>query len=457
MPVNSRHPEYDLALPEWIQGRDAKLPTVVKARGQTYLPRLGGPDPGGAKYARYLLQAVFPDFVSRTIDAFIGLLFHKPLTLDKVPLALEQHLRTNIDGAFNGIEHLAKQIANEMLLPGRYGLWVDLPDAEEQVLLRDQGRTPLPVWIPYEAERIINWQVRVQNSQVQTTRVVLQETQEIPDPADEFVCDYASLYRVLELNELGQYQVRVFQESALPYKQWSRASTMSSPPVQLGPPLIPLRMNAPLSFIPFVFFNSTDLSPSVRPMPMSGLVDASFHYYRTSADLENGRHWSGNPTPVIADDESLNQKKNLAIGGSQAILLGTGGSASFLAFSGGELSSLETALQEKTDLAAAAGSRLLTPQRRAVETAEALRIRQGAETATLASISGTEGAGLTRALQYSLYWLGYEPAVILNAAITLNNDFTAMEMDSSTMLALTDMLLKGVITPEVFIWNLIRG
>ena len=41
MPVNSAHPDYDFALPEWIRARDVLAgEDAVKSGGEKYLPRL---------------------------------------------------------------------------------------------------------------------------------------------------------------------------------------------------------------------------------------------------------------------------------------------------------------------------------------------------------------------------------------------------------------------------------
>ena len=80
------------------------------------------------------------------------------------------------------------------------------------------------------------------------------------------------------------------------------------------------------------------------------------------------------------------------------------------------------------------GARLLEPQKREAETAEALRLRQAGESATLSNMADTVSWGLTTILGWAAEWVGANPA---ENFITLNQEFsdTTMSEDEAVQVA----------------------
>src|SRR3954471_23197395 len=76
MPVNSTHPDYDAALPDWIRARDVLAgEDAVKAAGERYLPRLDSQSE--EEYLAYRRRAAFFNATARTADGYIGLIFRR--------------------------------------------------------------------------------------------------------------------------------------------------------------------------------------------------------------------------------------------------------------------------------------------------------------------------------------------------------------------------------------------
>jgi len=67
-----------------------------------------------------------------------------------------------------------------------------------------------------------------------------------------------------------------------------------------GQDVVPMRQGQALTEIPFVFVGPNNSLSSVDRPPLEDLVDVNLSHFRTSADLENGRHWTGVTTPVLA-------------------------------------------------------------------------------------------------------------------------------------------------------------
>jgi hypothetical protein len=65
MPVNSTHPEYDAAAPEWARARDVLAgEDAVKAGGEKYLPRLDAQS--DEEFAAYVKRASYFNASART-------------------------------------------------------------------------------------------------------------------------------------------------------------------------------------------------------------------------------------------------------------------------------------------------------------------------------------------------------------------------------------------------------
>ncbi len=74
MAVDSRHPEYVAAAPQWSRARDVLSgEDAVKAEGERYLPRLDSQS--DAEYAAYKMRAAFFGAMARTVEEYLDLIF----------------------------------------------------------------------------------------------------------------------------------------------------------------------------------------------------------------------------------------------------------------------------------------------------------------------------------------------------------------------------------------------
>ncbi|HSU57100.1 MAG TPA: hypothetical protein VLT36_23870 [Candidatus Dormibacteraeota bacterium] len=77
MPVNSTHPDYDAALPDWLRARDVLAgEDAVKAGGEKYLPRLDSQS--DLEFLAYRKRAAFFNATARSAEGFVGLIFRRP-------------------------------------------------------------------------------------------------------------------------------------------------------------------------------------------------------------------------------------------------------------------------------------------------------------------------------------------------------------------------------------------
>ena len=169
-----------------------------------------------------------------------------------------------------------------------------------------------------------------------------------------------------------------------------------------------LRRGVPLDFIPFVFIGPTSNSATIEKPPLIDLVDVNLSHYRTMADLEHGRHFTALPTPWVAGAAPAVEGQDsepLEIGSGKAWMLGENGKAGMLEFSGAGLTSLVTAEQDKRKMMAVLGARLLEEQSGSAETATAVGMRHAGTHATLRTIAQSIEQGLTKALEWHVWWM----------------------------------------------------
>jgi hypothetical protein len=111
-------------------------------------------------------------------------------------------------------------------------------------------------------------------------------------------------------------------------------------------------------------------------------------------------------------------------------------------------------MERKEQQMAALGARMLAPEKRQAEAAEAHEIKRGGENSVLASIAGSIESSLTKALQFMALWIGADPK---KATIGLNKDYAPAAMDANMLRELVGAYQGGTMSFDTFYWNLQRG
>jgi hypothetical protein len=442
VPVTTPHPDYAKSVEAWQRCRDViEGSDAVKAAGETYLPRLSGQtvysevDERGLftrwidEYANYKQRALFYEATTRTVQGLVGAIFRKE-PMWTVPAAIEAHFK---DITLTGIPFvaMATTLVRELISVGRYGVLVDIEPGE--VL------SPRPRWSGYPAEAIVNWPRNLSDWQQPGAFVVLRETVSVPGD-DPFMFEDVPQYRVLSLDAEGFYQVDLWRQVRERPETWAIAETF-----------MPSIRGARLDYIPFCFSSPTTLTPMVERPPLLGIVEVNLSHYRSSADLEHGRHFCGLPTPWVKDGPT---ETKLKIGSGVAWMLGANGAAGMLEFTGQGLGALEKALEEKEAKMAALGARLLENPRSGVEAAETIRLRTQGEHNFLQTVAKTASQALIMLLQFHARWLRIPEERI---TVELNDDFVEMQLSPQDLLALLQTWQSAGISRESYLYNLQRG
>ena len=181
------------------------------------------------------------------------------------------------------------------------------------------------------------------------------------------------------------------------------------------------------------------------------LVDLNISHYMTTADLENGCHYTGIPQPWLAGVQ-LAEGTTLSVGGVNAwVFSDPQAKAEYLEFSGQGLSALEKRLELKEKQMSALGAKMLSDSVVA-ETATGASLRNTGEMSVLAQLSNEVSRVLSRACSFMHQWAGLQPVTI-----KLNTDYLPTKMTPQELQALVQAWQAGGISPQTLFNNLKQG
>ncbi len=420
MPISSPHPLYEANLGRWNRCRAAyEGEDAVKSAGETYLPKVD-PSQTGAEYAAYKGRAMYYEAVSRTVDGFVGAISRKPHKFS-VPDSLASMLDdVTLDGT--SAAEFVKVLTGDALLVGRGGLLVDFDTADNR-----------PYFSYYPAEAVINWSA---------TSVVLMES--------VYEADSADIFKQVEVPQIRQ--VHLGPDGCL-VTLWRKSSAVQDAGGwAVYRESVPARRGVVLQELPWVWLSPIGRSAKVSKPPLLGLVNVSMSHYRSSADLEHGRHFTAMPTLYITGSSSTDAVK---VGGGAAIVLSDAqAKVGYAEFTGQGLSSLEKAIEDKEQQMAVLGAAVFAGGKKGVEAAETARIRTSAENSLLMGVVSSVEESLTEALRMAAMWAG---APVDEVSVHLNRDFIAEALDPQTLVGMVQAFQAGAMTLDTFTYCLQQG
>lgn len=466
--VNTRHQIYNRLIDRWSMVRDAvEGEYAVKAAGPTYLPLLTGQ--GTDAYNSYKMRGLFFEATRRTLNGLVGMVTRKAPSVEANQTTVDGFLQTlTKDG--QSLNALASIVMRETLMLNKYGLLADLPS----VITTDAE----PWLVGYAAESMINWKFGLdEDGRKILVRMVLEEDYEQMDPEDRFKVDHKKQWRVLELlpREIAEidnmptqrggiaqilpvqpagtnmiYRVQVWRlkkDSAIK----ADAAGASAEEFILFEEFFPAFQGNAMVKIPFVIVTAEDEDKEDQKPPLEGLSSVNMSHYRSSADLEHGRHFTALPTPYVI---GLAEQQELTIGSSKAWMI-AGVSANevkvgMLEFEGQGLSALEHAMEEKQAQMAILGARLLEESKKASEAFETHQLRAAGEHSILASVTTGVSEGINEALAILVEW---DPS-LGEMTLQLNTDFIVIGMDPTMLTSMVAALQGGRMSFKTFFFNM---
>jgi hypothetical protein len=423
-----RHPDYDGALSKWQRIRDCiDGSDAVKGARTEYLPRLTGQSL--AEYNAYLKRALFFSVADRTLKGLVGLMTEKEPNIE-APDEMRPYFE-DTDNQGTSFFELIRWVTEEVVSMGRAGLLVDFPV--------EGGRA---YTVPYIAENILNW--NTDPTLRNLNMLVLSEEKFWPQPNTIHFISRFIEYRLLRLDQVsGDYEGEV----------WKRSSVDTSLGSLSRQSIIEPRVRGePIDIIPFTFITSEGIKTDLVKPPMLDIVDVNLSHYRSSADLEHGRHFTALPVPVVTGVDS---DEPLRVGSEQAwVLPPHQARAYYLEFTGQGLQSLEKALKEKSDQMAIFSTRLMDTSSRGSESPDNVRIRHSSDAANMVRIMETVENAFNRHYNMIKVMEGIDGPPV---KITFNKHFLDPRMPAAELREIVKSFVEGAINEETLIFNLQRG
>lgn len=399
------------------------------------------------EYKAYVERAEVTNFTGRTLDGIHGLQTRKPISIT-IPESLKQYL-DNVDGKGNTLNRFINDSTYDHKITGWGGVLIDSPNGKDEngnsiSIAEAEEKGIYPYLTFYQAEKIINVKTRVVGRKTTVILIVLHEQEEV-ESTDSFTTDLKDRYRVLDYDENGYYRETVYDEYGVIINSVN-----------------PEKFGQKMKHIPFYFLNS--IEPS-KPL-LKDLVDVNQSWFHKSADLENGAHWTGVPTPycvgyepetVVDASGNMVAKNTLKLGGSQFIYFPMGVSqVGYLEFSGAGLSQLIKMMSDDEERMAILGAHIISQEKKGVESAETAKIHRAGENSVIASLSVEYSEIFTAIIREYLEWtIGRE--ISEEIKIELPVDFDVVNMSAGELTALVSLWQTKGISKKVLFNNLKDG
>ena len=415
--VDTVHPDYTKNAKAWKRVRDCMDgEDVIKSKEEDYLPRPSGmKDEYATAYGGYIERAHFPLITSYALSGAMGVVITK-LPEFNVPKRLEYILKTATkDG--RSLTQLFIDMVIEIFQTGRCLLLVDI------IVSKNEFR-----FVDYKAEEFINWKTSIIKEEKNLSLGVLKET--MPDTEDIFSHDTKDVYRVLQLDDEGNYTTALYKEDGMEVANTN---------------VIPVLQGKKLNIIPLFMAGSINNSFDVQTIPLVSVANCSIQIYRKEADLANSEYLSCNPTLCmvgVTNDENLPN----VVGSSVMIVLPNEQARVFYTETDtAALAHVKAHITDLYDEAIRHGVAILDA-RKGIEAAEALRIRQATQSASIYSIFLSAINAIRQGLNAMCDWGGCDKEdIVIDAPSSLTQGIP----DSLILKQIVEGYVTGVIPLEV--------
>lgn len=458
MPVDSQHQQYKDNIDKWTLLRDCDQgASKIKAGKTKYLPMPNPEDESTenqSRYKAYLTRANFVNFVGHTKEGMTGMIFRKETNIELDP-ALE-YMKDNINGDGLTADQMIKDVTDDNLLIGRYGLLADYPPAPSGLTKAQVEGSGLMATIkPYPAESIKNWRTITVGAVTKLSMVVLCEPTEVVSD-DGFEVEVKDYHRVLLLKDFDGkliYVQNLYDENnnLLGSKI---GETEEGDPI-VDPDIIPKKSDGSTwNIIPFQFIGAVNNDSSVDKSPIYDIAEINIAHYRNSADYEESCFMVGQPTPYMAGLSQSwvesNFKDGVMLGSRGFLPLPEGGSAGLVQADPNQMPQKGMEIKEQQMIRI--GARLIQDVG-GVETAEAAKIRFAGQNSKVGTIINNVESAFKRAFE----WAGMFMGASKEPEVKINKELYDKTLDPQMVMAQIALLDRGVIAKPDLQDNLRSG
>ena len=412
------NPEFDFWFPEWAKMRDVILgQKQLRAMGTTYLPAYASMT--ADEYMAYLSRTAFYNMTQRTMDGMLGTAFLRdPKVKGLKPKQVEGLKKISKKGS--SLLTFTKQICEEVLKVGRVGVLCDMGA---------DGGTPF--LLAYMAENIVDWSVsNIGGREVLSMVALREQTRDVHSTHG-----YTTSYRVLKLVG-GEYQQHMYDvddhRAAVDFRNQEPDSVT-----------VPTRRGTAFDYIPFKLFGPRSNEPEVEKPPLLDIADLNLAHYQSSAQLEQGRWYTGLPI-YYSEIGPGGEQADYQIAPNVVWQLTPGAKAGIIEFNGSGLKFLENALREKENQISALGGRMITNRADSTgKSEEETKMNERNERSLLMNIAVAMDEGFTELLQWWTFWQDVND--VSEVHIKFNKDFMLDALGAREFRAIESLYKEGIL------------
>ncbi len=404
------------------------------------------------QYNIYKAEAELPGIVAQFCKLIVGGLLRKPpvITLpDNIDKKAYDWISKQFGQDDSPITSFLEEALFEELQTSRAWIAVDYPVVENPDSLDKADKEKLkPYPILWQAEKVINWRVRPESQgKVVLDRVITREL--IEDfRSNEFHPNYIDRVSVHELNEKGNYQIRVFEKESL--------NTDLNPNNQAGQDTTEFKFvkthnilvnDENLTFIPAWPLNGNIAITEPVLMP---IIDKEISLYNKLSRRNHLLYGAATYTPVITGDITDEQFEEIVSAGLGSWLkLPTGSTAEALETPTSALADMDRAILANIEEMAKLGIRMLTPE--VSQSGVALEIRNASQTAQLGSLSIRIGNVFSQVIAFMLNWRYDLELLPTDVGFVLSEDFEGTPLGSDWARLATEWYQSSLIPRSLWL------
>lgn len=390
-------------------------------------------------YRGYLQRARFPELAMHTMRGLLGIATKNPAVV-KLPSSIAyMEESATVDG--DSLEELFVYSLSEVLQTGRLSLVVDVNDKTNEVHIA-----------PHRTESFINWKEKINEN---LTMAVYESKVEEQSLKDEFEVEEKTVNIVytfaneaqaatVEGGEVGDVFVRRYVDGT----------------ESVNDATVPNLQGTKFEDLPIVNIGSINNDATIDPAPLLGIAEIAYSIYRKDADLSQAQYMTCNPNLVITGCDDTDAEGNPTgvpnvVGSTVALIIGNPEAKVF--YTKTDTSALDHVLgsiEKLFEEGATYGAALVGPSKGGAESTDTMKIRQGAQGATLVSVVKNVAKGIEDALKKAAQISGASEDSVQFAVTT---DFAERMLDPAMLTALVAAWMDGIYSKESLIKVMIEA
>lgn len=148
-----------------------------------------------------------PGFAKEIINEVKNSIYQRMDEISRI--STDTSYKTSIEGRDGGVDtygsdmnkFIGQKVLPEMMVMGKVGVWVDMPELQAGATLADYNIAPHPYLYYFTCEDMVNWLTVVEDNEIYYTAVILRERRIVYDPLNGMPIGNVEVYRYARLIE----------------------------------------------------------------------------------------------------------------------------------------------------------------------------------------------------------------------------------------------------------------